>query len=66
MKSDKDLFQHRQSTKPDQEQYIQERRKEDRRKMPSEGFAYMPIVGWICRREQVRRKADRLDGVSGC
>lgn len=64
MKSDKDFLQHRQIPQPDQEQYIQERRKQDRRKVSCEGFAYMSIVGWICRREQDRRKADRLAGVS--
>lgn len=33
----------------------------DRRTWKSEGFAYITIVGWICRREQTRRKNDRFD-----
>ncbi len=32
------------------------RRKEDRRKKASLGFAYISTVGWICRREKSRRK----------
>jgi hypothetical protein len=30
----------------------------DRRKEPCEGFTYVTTVGWICRREQSRRKDD--------
>lgn len=33
----------------------------ERRKIPSDGFAYMSTVGWICRREKSRRKEDSLD-----
>jgi hypothetical protein len=33
----------------------------DRRKLPSKGFARISIVGWICRREQTRRKDDKWD-----
>ena len=35
-------------------------REGDRRKVPSKGFAYISVVGWICRREQCRRKDDKL------
>jgi hypothetical protein len=35
-----------------------DRRYIDRRKEPCEGFAYVSTVGWICRREQSRRKDD--------
>lgn len=33
----------------------------DRRSWKSKGFAYITIVGWICRREQTRRKNGRFD-----
>lgn len=33
-----------------------ERRYFDRRKAPGNGFTYVSIVGWICRREKRRRK----------
>jgi len=33
-----------------------DRRYDDRRKEPCEGFTYVSMVGWICRREQARRK----------
>ena len=32
----------------------------ERRKVPAEGFAYISMVGWICRREQCRRRGDHL------
>jgi len=32
------------------------RRMQDRRKKASPGFAYISMVGWICRREKSRRK----------
>jgi hypothetical protein len=35
-----------------------DRRYIDRRKEPCEGFTYISTVGWICRREQSRRKED--------
>lgn len=34
------------------------RRTGERRKLPSDGFAYISTVGWICRRERKRRKTD--------
>ncbi|MGD9368429.1 MAG: hypothetical protein PVH87_22205 [Desulfobacteraceae bacterium] len=33
-----------------------DRRCNDRRKNPCEGFTYVSTVGWICRRERSRRK----------
>ena len=36
-------------------------RTEDRRKVPSMGFAYISVVGWICRREQYRRRDSKMD-----
>ena len=38
-----------------------DRRYDDRRKEPGEGFTYVSTVGWICRREQCRRKSDPSD-----
>lgn len=38
-----------------------DRREDDRRKETSEGFAYVSTVGWICRREKIRRKDDPFD-----
>lgn len=35
-----------------------DRRNDDRRKEPCEGYTYVSMVGWICRREQSRRKDD--------
>jgi hypothetical protein len=35
-----------------------DRRNNDRRREPCEGFTYVSMVGWICRREQSRRKDD--------
>ena len=35
-----------------------DRRDIDRRREPCEGFTYVSTVGWICRREQSRRKDD--------
>jgi hypothetical protein len=38
---------------------IYERRNEaERRQTPAQGFTYINTVGWICRREQFRRKDD--------
>ena len=33
-------------------------REDDRRKEACEGFTYVSTVGWICRRERVRRKGE--------
>jgi len=35
-------------------------RVEDRRRFSSEGFAYISMVGWICRRERCRRRDDKM------
>ena len=40
----------------DQDVGNSDRRNNDRRKEPCEGFTYVSMVGWICRREQTRRK----------
>jgi len=37
---------------------LKERRTEDRRKQPSEGFTRISMVGWICRRERTGRESD--------
>jgi hypothetical protein len=36
----------------------EKRNGDDRRREPSEGFACVSTVGWICRREKTRRKDD--------
>jgi hypothetical protein len=41
---------------PDAE--LSDRRNHDRRKEPCEGYTYVSMVGWICRREKSRRKDD--------
>ena len=33
----------------------------ERRKLTSKGFARISMVGWICRREQTRRKDNKWD-----
>lgn len=33
----------------------------ERRKAHARGFKYISTVGWICRREQIRRKDDLKD-----
>ena len=38
--------------------FSERRIKTDRRKVPACGFTYVSTVGWICRREQFRRKDD--------
>ncbi len=37
------------------------RRKKDRRNQVCRGFTQISIVGWICRRETVRRKDDTIN-----
>jgi len=37
---------------------INDRRKRDRRRHVCKGFTRISTVGWICRREAVRRKKD--------
>ena len=38
--------------------FDEHRWKEDRRREPSEGYTYISTVGWIDRRERLRRKVD--------
>lgn len=40
-----------------------DRRKKDRRQKDSEGFTYINVVGWICRREKKRRKLNQSEEV---
>lgn len=37
---------------------VLDRRLNDRRKHTSEGYTYISMVGWICRRERRRRNCD--------
>ncbi len=34
-----------------------DRRDQDRRQEPCEGYTYVSMVGWICRREKSRRRS---------
>jgi hypothetical protein len=43
---------------PSSEENSDKRNGRDRRSEPSEGFACVSTVGWICRREKTRRKDD--------
>jgi hypothetical protein len=43
---------------PSSEQTSEMRNGRERRNEPSEGFACISTVGWICRREKTRRKDD--------
>jgi hypothetical protein len=36
----------------------EKRKEEERRRQPSNGYARISIVGWICRRERLRRMRD--------
>jgi len=36
------------------------RRQQDRRKVECEGYIYIPMVGWFCRRDRNRRGDDSL------
>jgi hypothetical protein len=38
--------------------YLENRHEQDRRSELSEGFAFISTVGWIDRRERLRRKDD--------
>ncbi len=42
----------------EQDLYSENRWEEDRRSEPGEGFTYISTVGWIDRRERLRRKDD--------
>jgi hypothetical protein len=41
----------------DQGRYLENQQKQERRIEPSEGYTYITTVGWIDRREMLRRKA---------
>lgn len=46
---------------PDQatpEELMNDRRNQERRQAKCEGFTYIPMVGWYCRRDQSRRNED--------
>lgn len=36
-------------------QQPQEQRRKDRRKVKCDGYTYIPMVGWYCRRKKSRR-----------
>lgn len=38
-----------------------DRRDQERRQTESEGFIYIPMVGWYCRRDQTRRSDDTIE-----
>jgi hypothetical protein len=38
--------------------YLENRHVQDRRSESSKGFAYISMVGWVDRRERLRRKDD--------
>jgi hypothetical protein len=40
----------------------EDRRQECRRKLESKGYCYLSMVGWMCRREKIRRKDDDICG----
>lgn len=43
------------NSRVDEKKEEKDRRTQDRRKKESEGFIYLSIVGWVCRREKNRR-----------
>jgi hypothetical protein len=45
----------------EQGQQLENRLEEDRRRESSDGFTYISSVGWIDRRERLRRKDDPYD-----
>jgi hypothetical protein len=55
---EKNEYKHDAQVNYEQDVEITDRRDEDRRKECREGFTYVSTVGWICRREQLRRKDD--------
>lgn len=44
-----------------QKESSDDRRNEERRQNKCEGFTYIPMVGWYCRRDQSRRTDDTAD-----
>jgi len=51
---------HKQEYTFSQDKIANEQRIRDRREKDSPGFAHITIVGWICRREKIRRKDDNF------
>lgn len=49
-------------TQPCNEVEGKDRRHATRRSCEKKGFAYIPMVGWMCRREKARRKDDDICG----
>jgi len=45
----------------EQDHHFESRWEEDRRREPGEGFTYISTVGWIDRRETLRRKDDFMN-----
>jgi hypothetical protein len=43
-----------------QSRYFENRQQQERRTSPSEGYAYISVVGWIDRREKFRRKKESI------
>lgn len=46
---------------PEQGIHLENRHEQDRRSEFSKGFTYITTVGWIDRRERLRRKDDPFD-----
>ncbi len=46
---------------PDQQDEGKNRRVKDRRQKHNEGYTYISIVGWICRREKKRRNISQSE-----
>ena len=44
-----------------QKESADDRRDQERRQTESEGFIYIPMVGWYCRRDQARRSDDTIE-----
>lgn len=42
-----------------------DRRTQDRRQTECEGFVYIPMVGWYCRRDHTRRNDDTMELATG-
>ncbi len=47
---------------PDEQAEDKNRKVKDRRQKYNEGYTYISIVGWICRREKKRRNTVLQDG----
>ncbi len=44
----------------------EKRKQNERRNILCDGFAWIPIIGWYCRREQARRREnDKKNQISG-